>query len=301
MLLQGLTSATYTPMTPDGELNLSVIPDYVEYLIGKKLNALYVCGTTGEGISLTTDERKKLVDAFVTAVNGRIPVVVQVGANSVPECVALAAHAQRAGANAISATAPSYYKVTTETALLDFMKRLAAGAADLPFYYYHIPSFTGAALDMARFLKLAESEIPNLAGLKYTDTKVFEYQECLTMENGRFEVLWGCDEMLLSALVVGAKGGIGSTYALIPSVYQGILGAWERGDLPTARYLQLQSWKYVRWCNASGPFHAVQKYLLSLLGLEMGPCRVPLGNLSDAQKTKIAGEYKRYLDSSQEA
>ncbi|MDO4628723.1 MAG: dihydrodipicolinate synthase family protein [Planctomycetia bacterium] len=295
MLLQGLTSATYTPLTSDGELNLSVIPAYVDYLIEKGLNALYVCGTTGEGISLTTDERKTLLEAFIHAVNGRIPVVVQIGANSVKECVSLASHAQTVGASAISATAPSYYKVTSETTLLDFMKRLAAGAAELPFYYYHIPSFTGATLNMPKFLKMAESEIPNLAGLKYTDTKVFEYQECMTLENGRFEVLWGCDEMLLSALVVGAKGGIGSTYALIPTVYQGIIAAWERGDLPTARMLQLQSWKYVRWCNASGPFHAVQKYLLSLLGLEMGPCRTPLGNLSDEQKTKIASEYRRFL------
>lgn len=296
MLLQGLTSATYTPMTESGELNLAVIPDYVEYLVEKGLNALYVCGTTGEGISLTTDERKALLEAFVSAVNGRIPVVVQVGANSVRECVSLAAHAQSVGASALSATAPSYYKVTTEAALLDFMKLLAAGAPELPFYYYHIPSFTGAALDMPKFLKMAEGEIPNLAGLKYTDTKVFEYQECMTMENGRFEVLWGCDEMLLSALAVGAKGGIGSTYALIPSVYQGILGAWERGDLPSARFMQLQSWKYVRWCNASGPFHAVQKYLLSLLGLEMGPCRTPLGNLSESQKVKIAAECRRFLE-----
>lgn len=296
MLLKGLTSATYTPMTAEGELNLSVIPDYVEYLIEKGLNALYVCGTTGEGISLTADERKSLLEAFVNAVGGRVPVVVQIGANSVKECVSLAEHAQRAGASAISAAAPSYYKVTTEAALLEFMKPLAAGAPDLPFYYYHIPSFTGAALDMARFLQMAENEIPNLAGLKYTDTKVFEYQECMTLENGRFEVLWGCDEMLLSALAVGAKGGIGSTYALIPAIYQGILGAWERGDLPSARFLQLQSWKYVRWCNASGPFHAVQKYLLSLLGLEMGPCRTPLGNLSDIQKAKIASEYRRFLE-----
>lgn len=295
MLLQGLTSAAYTPLTSDGELNLRAIPDYVEYLIEKGLNALYVCGTTGEGISLTTDERKTLLEAFVGAVHGRIPVVVQVGANSVKECVSLASHAQSVGADAISATAPSYYKVTTEASLLDFMKQLAAGAPKLPFFYYHIPSFTGAALDMPKFLKMAENEIPNLAGLKYTDTKVFEYQECLTMENGRFEVLWGCDEMLLSALAVGAKGGIGSTYALIPEIYQGILAAWDRGDIPSARFLQLQSWKYVRWCNASGPFHAVQKYLLSRLGLEMGPCRTPLGNLTDEQKSKIDAEFRRYL------
>ncbi|MDO4582757.1 MAG: dihydrodipicolinate synthase family protein [Planctomycetia bacterium] len=295
MLLKGLTAATYTPMTETGELNLKVIPSYVDYLLASGMNAMYVCGTTGEGVSLSVSERQAVVEAFLAASDGRLPVVVQVGANSLAECCELASHAWKTGASAISATAPSYFKVGTEKMLVDFMAPLAAAAGELPFYYYHIPAFTGAALDMIRFLQLAEERIPNLAGIKFTDTRAFEYQECLEWKAGKYEILWGCDEMLLSALVLGAQGGIGSTYALIPHVYRQLWEAWSGGDLANARKYQAESWQYVRWCNSFGAFHAVQKYLCTLLGFEMGPPRLPLPGLTEEQKKQIEEEFSRFL------
>ena len=92
------------------------------------------------------------------------------------------------------------------------MQHIASGAPNLPFYYYHIPMLTGSTLDMVEFLTQGAKSIPNLVGLKYTDTKLYEFQNCLELAAGRFDVVWGCDEMLLGALATGGRGAIGSTY-----------------------------------------------------------------------------------------
>ncbi len=91
------------------------------------------------------------------------------------------------------------------------MAAIASAAPSLPFYYYHLPVLTGVAMDMVEFLRLGEETIPNLAGIKYTAHTQHEFQACLNYKNGKFDVLYGYDEMLLGALMVGAKGAIGST------------------------------------------------------------------------------------------
>ena len=227
--LKGLIAATYTPIHDDGRLNLEPVPAMVDRLIEDGLAGLYVCGSTGEGMSLTGAERKAVAEAFVSAAAGRVPVIVQVGHNSVTEAAELAAHAQQIGADVISATAPGYYKVDSVEMLAACMAQIAASAPDLPFYYYHIPALTGVALDMLSFLRLAGKQIGNLAGIKYTCPTVQEYQACLELDDGRFDILWGCDEMLLSALVVGAQGAVGSTYNIAAPFYRRILDVLHGG------------------------------------------------------------------------
>jgi len=99
------------------------------------------------------------------------------------------------------------------------MAEIASAAPGLPFYYYHIPILTGVGMDMIDFLKYAGGLIPNLAGIKYTSATIHEYQSCLELENGKFDVLFGFDELLLPALSIGAKGAIGSTYTFAAPEY----------------------------------------------------------------------------------
>ena len=284
--LTGLIAATYTPMQADGSLKLDAVPKMVDHLAQCGVSVIYLGGSTGEGMSLTGEERRELAEAYVAAAKGRLRTIVQVGHNSLVEARQLAAHAQQIGADVISATAPSYYKTTSTQGLIDGMREVAAGAPDLPFYYYHIPALTGAAVDMAEFLEAAASKIPNLVGLKYTAPLVHEYQACQAVDEGRFDIVWGTDEMLLSALVVGAHGAIGSTYNIAAPLYLAIIEAYQSKDILRAAQLQLLAVEMVRLL-CKRPFHAAVKCILGWRGIECGPCRAPQVSLSQQQKAEL--------------
>jgi len=284
--LTGLLAAAHTPFGADGEVNLDVVPRIVEHLIASGISALYVVGSTGEGVSLTAGERRAVAEAYVAASAGRVPIIVQVGSNSLAESRELARHAQSVGADVVSANAPSYFKISSVDGLIEAMSQIASAAPELPFYYYHIPRFTGAEVDMLAFLRQAGEAIPNLAGLKYTDFLVHEYQACLNLDDGRFDILWGCDEMLLSALVVGATGAVGSTYNIAAPLYRRIVDAYNAGDIASARKWQLCSVELVRVLIGHN-LHPSIKAVMGMFGIDVGPCRLPLGGLDDAEKAQL--------------
>lgn len=290
--LEGLIAATYTPLEEDGSLKTDVIPKLTEHLLKSGVSGLYVCGSTGEGVSLSTNERKRVTEAYVEAVAGRVPVVVQVGHNSVQESGGLAQHAAEIGASAISANAPSYFKCTDVQTLVACMFDIAMAAPSLPFYYYHIPMLTGASVDMVAFLENAATAIPNLAGIKYTDCRIDEFQACLNFEDGKYDVLWGLDEMLLGALAVGACGAIGSTYNIAAPLYLRMIEAFEASDMATARQLQMQAIQMIR-TFVQYPLHPAIKRVLEMLGFECGPCRLPQRPMTEA----MAEQLRRDLNS----
>jgi N-acetylneuraminate lyase len=287
--LNGLVAATYTPLDDDGKVNTSAVGPIVEHLLKNGINGLYVCGSTGEGMSLSSDERKIVAEAYVQAAGGRVPVIVQVGHNSLAEARHLAEHAQQIGADVISATCPSYFKVSDVATLVDCMIELASGAPELPFYYYHIPALTGSTLDVVEFLRRGGDRIPNLVGLKYTDTKLHEFQECLELDDGRFDVVWGCDEMLLGAVATGSLGAIGSTFNIAAPLYRRIIAAFADSDFDEARRLQSLSVNMIRTLNHF-PFHPAMKAVLTMQGFKMGGCRLPQGSLLDEDVTKLRSE-----------
>lgn len=287
--LEGLFAATYTPLDKNGDLNLSAIESMVDDLIESGISGLYVCGSTGEGMSLSTDERKAVAAGYVNAAAGRIPVVVQIGHNSLAESKTLAAHATAIGVDAISATCPSYFKVNDVATLVQCMAELAGAAPELPFYYYHMPALTGSTLDMVAFLSQGSDRIDNLVGLKYTDTKLFEFQECLELDAGRFDVVWGCDEMLLGALATGARGAIGSTYNIAAPLYEQLMTAFFAGDMIEARRLQSLSVRMIRTIGRF-PFHPAMKLVLRSRGHDFGGCRLPLGSISDPDSAGLQAE-----------
>lgn len=288
--LTGLVAAAYTPMHEDGSLNLALVPRMVDYLVSAGISGIYVCGSTGEGPSLMGTERKAVTEAFVESAGGRLPIIVQVGHNSVRESRDLAAHAQAAGADMISSNAPSYFKPGDIESLVLSMAELAAGAPELPFYYYHIPSFTGVPLDMVQFLEQGGERIPNLAGIKFSDLKVFDYQACLNCCDGRYDILWGCDEMLLSALAVGAKGGVGSTFNAIAPLYLHIIEAFEAGELEEAQRCQYLSVEFVRIVSRYAPLHTSLKAVMKLTGIDCGGVRLPQQPLPEDVFEKIRSD-----------
>jgi len=291
LTLNGLVAATLTPLDESGSPAFEPVSKMVDDLIAQGVGGLYVCGSTGEGVSLRSEERVEVTEAFVRAAAGRVPVVAQVGHNSLSEAADLAAHAERAGVDAISATCPSYFKIDKLANLVDCMAEIAQAAPDLPFYYYHIPALTGSSVDAAEFLQLGRQEIPNLRGLKYTDTKLFEFQRCLECGDGAFDVLWGCDEMLLGALATGANAAIGSTYNIAAPLYRQIIDAFDLGDVRKARRWQARSVQLVQTLKRY-PFHAALKAVLGLRGHAMGGCRLPLQGISPSQIDALTADLK---------
>jgi N-acetylneuraminate lyase len=247
------------------------------------MGGLLVCGTTGEGPLLTTDERRSVAEAYVKASKGRVLVAVQVGHASVEEARLLARHAQEIGAQAVAATAPFYLRPSTVEGLVGCAAQIARGAPDLPFFYYHIPALTRVELPMPDFMRLAAQQIPNFAGMKFTSPAIDEYQACLALSGPHAEVLFGLDEMLLSGLVVGASGAIGSTYNFAAPLYQRLWAAFDRGDLEEARRCQAKSVELVRVLSRYRNL-AASKAVMNLIGLDCGPTRLPILPLSPTER-----------------
>lgn len=280
--IEGLIAATFGSFNEDGSLNLSLIPAIVDKMITDGLTGVFICGTNGEGPNLTIEERMAVAEAYIKAAGKRILVLVHVGHPSIAESKKLAAHASHIGADAISSVAAFYFKPTSVQNLVNSIAEIAAAAPDLPFYYYHIPHLTGVVIDMIEFLRLSEHAIPNLAGIKYTATTIHEYQACLHYKNGKYDILYGLDEMLLSALAVGAKGAIGSTYTYAAPLYLKVVELYRADRQAEARQMQYHLVEMVRCILKYSPIPA-QRAIMKMEGFELGPSRLPLVGLTAAE------------------
>jgi N-acetylneuraminate lyase len=289
MKINGIVAATFAAYYEDGSLNIDIIPLLVNKLIVDGVSGVYICGTNGEGPNMTVEERMAVAEAYVNAARKRILVLVHVGHTSIEESKKLAAHAAKIGADAFSSVAAFYFKPTSVQNLVNCMAEIASAAPQLPFYYYHMPTLTGVGMDMVEFLQLGEKSIPNLAGIKYTASTLHEYQACLNFKDGKFDVLFGFDEMLLPALSVGAKGAIGSTYTFAAPVYLEIIKLYRSGMHDEARNLQLSVVDFIR-CIIKHPSIAAQRAIMHMLGIDMGSPRLPLAVLSDEAYNKLKAE-----------
>jgi N-acetylneuraminate lyase len=289
--LQGLVAATFTPMHDDGSIRTGAIAPMVNGLIEQGITALYVLGSTGEGLSLTFDERCEVAEAFVGAADGQLPVIVQVGSECLALARDLAAHAQQIGAAAISAVSPIYFKPDSVETLVASMAEIAGGAPELPFYYYHIPAMTGVAFPIIDFLTLAERRIGTLRGVKFTSQNVFEFQSCVEFARDRFEILWGLDEMLHFGLAAGGRAAVGSTYNFAAPIYRRLLTAFAAGDLETVRLEQSRSQAIVRTFLPYGP-RGAQKAIMKMIGVDCGPSRLPVATLTRSQFVAMEDELR---------
>jgi N-acetylneuraminate lyase len=281
--LLGLVAATHTPFHADGALNLAAVERQATLLLDFDVRFAFIGGSTGESHSLTLDERRRLVQRWIEVARGTpLQIVVHVGSNCLEDARDLAAQAQSLGVLAIAALAPSYFKPPTLDALVASCARIASAAPATPFYFYDIPALTGVSFPMPDFLARAPERIPTLAGLKFTNSDLAAYQLCLQADGGRFDVPYGTDEWILAALALGAKGAVGSSYNFAAPVYQRLIQAFQRGDLDTARREQLRSVKLVKLLAGYGYF-AAAKQVMRMLGVDVGPARLPMANLTDEQ------------------
>lgn len=285
--LTGLVAATHSPFAADGSLALEVIERQAEHLHQQGIRTVFIGGSTGESQSLSLSERLALAERWSEVVRGTpLQLVVHVGANCLADAATLAAQAEKLGAAAISALAPSYFKPRSTDLLVDSMAQIAKAASATPFYYYDIPQLTGLSLLLPEFLDKAEPRIPNLVGVKFSGPDLMAYQQCLHAQAERWDLPFGMDECLLPALALGARGAVGSSYNFAAPIYHRLWRAFDRGDLDAARS---QQWKSVQLIQllASYGYMAAAKALMERLGVPVGPPRLPNSSLTSEQRQQL--------------
>ncbi|MCC8019908.1 MAG: dihydrodipicolinate synthase family protein [Rikenellaceae bacterium] len=277
--IEGLITAPFTPFGASGGVESETVDRLQEFYKYNGIRGVFICGTTGESSALTFSEKAALFERWGRHRSDDFMVIGFLGGTSVGECRKLAAEAGNCGLDAIAVTAPYYFKPTGVEELAQFCAEVA-DASPLPFYYYHIPSFTGVYFNMYELLGLVDGRVPTFAGIKYTYEDMMDYQRCLGFGGGRYDILWGRDEMLLSALVVGARSAVGSTYGYTAPLYLRIMEAYAAGDIATARSLQLKATDYIALLQKYGP--SAGKAFMRAVGMDCGRYRLPVRNLDPA-------------------
>ncbi|XP_058525688.1 N-acetylneuraminate lyase [Ochotona princeps] len=294
--LRGLVAATVTPMTENGDVNLPVVARYVDYLVKEQgIRSVFVNGTTGEGLSLSISERRQVAEEWVAQGRSKLDqVVIHVGALSLKESQELAQHAAGIGADGIAVIAPFFLKPCSKDALVSFLKEVAAAAPNVPFYYYHIPALTGVRIRAEELLDSIQDQIPSFQGLKFSDTDLLDFGQCVDQHGPRqLALLFGVDEQLLGALAMGATGAVGSTYNYLGKRAAQVLEAFQRGDLSTALSYQFCIQRFINFVVKLGFGVPQTKALLSLVsGIPMGPPRLPLERACGEFTEKAAAQLR---------
>jgi N-acetylneuraminate lyase len=277
-------------MLQNGELNLSLIPDYAAYLIRNGLDGVFIAGSTGEGALLTREERLALAEKWIEASKDKLKVVVHTGGCNIQDQELLAEHAEKSGAWAVAAMAPAFLPPRRNEELVAYCAAIAAAAPRLPFYYYHIPALNGVHLSVFDLLKAAEGRISSFTGVKYTHLDMFEFEQCRHVAGGKYEMLWGLDEMFLDGLVYGNRSGVGGTYNHCFGLYSEMKAAYKAHEMERCRELQHQSHQF---CEILGKYRGNLmggKRIMKFLGMDCGPNRLPLQNISEPEEAAMKKE-----------
>lgn len=287
--LTGLIAAPFTPLNDKGELALEKIESLIHLYEKNEVKGAFICGTTGEGVSLTFEEKKQIIAQWGVDKSEKVKALFMLGGTSVKEMQQLALLSEAAQLDGISILCPYYFKPKSVEHLVHFCKQIAEVVPNLPFYYYHIPILTGGNYSMLEFLTLAERQIPNLAGIKYSHPNIMEFHACTRYQNGKYDLLWGIDEGLLSGLAIGAKGAVGSTYNYAAPLYNQIIKAFAAGKLEEAEKLQFKAVQMVELLVKYGGTGA-GKAFMKLIGLDCGWFRAPVASPSEAEVLELKAE-----------
>ena len=268
---KGILPALVTPFTDDGkELSEDRLRNLVNHCIELGVSGVVPCGTTGEFVNLTVDEKKRLIDIVVDEVNGRVVVVAGTGASGTDQALELTKYAKDAGADAALIVTPFYLK-PTDRGIYEHFSTVAT-EVDLPIILYNIPQCTGVWLTWQMVEDLAE--IPNIVGLKDSSGELKYILAVLEKVRDKINVMCGYDEVVLPSLAAGASGAILASANVIPDFWVDIYDSVQKGSLRKARELQFKIQKIARIIAKSGPVGT--KEALNMMGIKVGPVRRPL-------------------------
>lgn len=283
--------AVLTPLDNSGTPRLDLLDRMVGVFADQKLGGLYVLGSTGQGILLSIDDRRRVAERVVEAAAGRIPVMIHVGAVATADAILLARHAAEVGADAISAVPPIYYPSSFDGVIEHY--RRVGSATDLPFFPYHA-SFLAQTLPPARQYAERLIELPNIAGMKFTDHNMYVLGLLSNYAGEGFKILSGADELMCQAAVSGAKGAIGSFYNVFGPTCQKVRQSFVEGNVARGRRFMLAFGKLIDTVLTSGSMWGFQRTAMQLkYDIDIGMPRAPLGI---AEQTWSRDEVQRLID-----
>ena len=288
--LNGLIAAVHTPMNDDFSVNYDAVAKQAEHFVGNGAAGVFVSGTTGESLSLSTAERIRLFEVWGKEADRHGLVnVAHVGCNSLPDAQELVRAAEATGAAAISAMAPTFFKPTDEAALCAWFVEMTRPAPALPFYFYDIPPMTGVTVDTAAFMPLAKERLQGFVGIKFTNQDLDLLARCMNHESVKADILFGTDERLIEGLALGCTGGVGSTYNFAAPLYRRIIDAHNRGDMEAAQADQARSVKMIERMFQSG-FSGACKAVMGFAGVDCGPVRPPINRLQPEAEASLRAD-----------
>ena len=294
---QGIIPAFYACYDDEGNISPERVQELTRHLVKKGVKGVYVGGSSGECIYQSVEERKIVLENVMAAAEGKLTVIAHVACNNTRDSVELARHAESVGVDAIASIPPIYFHLPVY-AIADYWNAMSKAAPNTDFVIYNIPQLAGVELSMPLFQEMLKN--PNVIAVKNSSMPVQDI-ETFKIEgtrNGRpFVVFNGPDEQLVSGLVMGADGGIGGTYAVMPELYERIYALVRAGDIIPARAIQDACCHIIyKMCSGQGNMYAMIKEILRLRGApDIGSVRAPLYPLQPGDEA-IAGACAADID-----
>ena len=285
----GIYPAFYACYDDEGNVSKERTKALAEFLIEKGVSGLYVCGSSGECIYLSKEERKEILEAVMEVAKGKIRIIAHVACNNTRDSMELARHAESLGVDAIAAIPPIYFRLP-ENAIAKYWNDISSAAPNTDFVIYNIPQLAGVSLTLSLLDEMLKN--PRVAGIKNSSMPVQDIQmfKRQAEKNGKdITVFNGPDEQFISGRIIGADSGIGGTYAVMPEIYIRMNEALAKGDLERARLLQNAANEVTyAMCSGKGNMYAVAKAVLKKrTGKDFGGVREPLLGLCDGDEAVV--------------
>jgi len=285
---KGIIPAFYACYEENGTISPSRVEELTEYFIRKKVKGIYINGSSGECIYQSVSERKLVLEHVMKAAEGKLTVIAHVACNNTKDSMELAAHAQKWKVDAIAAIPPIYFHLP-EYAVADYWNEISKAAPDTDFILYNIPQLAGTALTESLFRLMLQN--PRVIGVKNSSMPVQDIQ-ILKQVAGEDSIIFnGPDEQFISGRVIGAEGGIGGTYGVMPELFLEMDQAVRAGKMERARAIQYDVNQIIyKMCSAYGNLYGVIKAILKKNeNLDLGGVRAPLTSLTEKDE-KIVEE-----------
>lgn len=287
-VFEGCATALVTPMLPDGSVNVPGLQRVVEQQIAGGIDALVVCGTTGESATLSHEEHTKVIETAVKQANGRIPIIAGTGSNDTNYAVRLSKEAVALGADALLMVTP-YYNKTSQAGLVAHY-HYVADRVDAPIILYNVPSRTGVNIKPETYRELAKH--PNIVATKEANGDLSALLKTVSLCGDELIVYSGNDDQTVPIISIGGKGVVSVLSNILPGEMHRIADLCLKGDFKAATEMCV---KYAALMDDM--FMDVNpipvKDAMNLMGMEVGPCRLPLVKLSDANLEKLREEMRR--------
>lgn len=283
---KGIIPALYACYDDEGEVSPARVRAFTEYLIKKGVKGLYVGGSSGECIYQSVADRKLTLENVMAVAKGKITIIAHVACNNTRDSLELAKHAQSLGVDAIASIPPIYFHLP-EHAVAAYWNAMSAAAPNTDFIIYNIPQLAGTALTMSLFQEMRKN--PRVIGVKNSSDPTQDILKFKAEGGADCVVFNGPDEQLVAGLAMGADGGIGGTYAVMPELYLKIMELHNKGEAAKACAVQYDATAIIcKLCAAKGNMYAVIKEILRRREkVEIGGVRLPLAAIEACDESII--------------